>query len=171
MSGGAFKGCWLGSVNRYRNQNNGEVKEMMTIWDTLKYFRKEEFKHPDKMQPIILKMLDDLRGQVGRPLIVTSDFRDTNPTSQHAAGLAVDIISQHIDSFDLFLMADKLPFHGLGWYPHWKDAKGMQVGGVHLDMRRLSPNQPAARWMAIRNDQTGRQEFIALTAANIRKYL
>lgn len=70
----------------------------------LKYFKKEEFKMGkevvfDKMDPIFLKLLDELRELVGEPLIVNSSYRSKlynkavggSENSLHLKGKAVDL--------------------------------------------------------------------------------
>ena len=66
----------------------------MAIWDELKHFKKSEFgKHADKMQPELLKRLDKMRSLYGKPIKVTSAWRDVGPTDppEHEQGYAVDI--------------------------------------------------------------------------------
>ena len=68
----------------------------------MKYFKKSEFNHYDKMNPKLLEMLDDLRELYGRPITITSDYRGPdhpiekakpNGPGVHSFGVAVDIAS------------------------------------------------------------------------------
>lgn len=47
----------------------------MSVWDELRYFKRREFDHPDKMDDEFLLELDSLRDLAGFPIIVTSDHR------------------------------------------------------------------------------------------------
>lgn len=67
-------------------------------WEEIKYFKKSEFKHPDKMNFEFIKILDQVREKFGHPLKITSDFRTDEEnekaggkvTSAHLKGVAVD---------------------------------------------------------------------------------
>ena len=66
----------------------------MTIWDELRHFDKAEFgEHADKMQPELLRRLDRMRTYYGRPLRVTSAWRDVGPNDppEHEQGFSVDL--------------------------------------------------------------------------------
>lgn len=61
-----------------------------------RYFREEEFDHPEKMSHELLARLDYARVQAGVPFVITSDYRedpdpDDEEMSSHALGKAVDI--------------------------------------------------------------------------------
>jgi hypothetical protein len=55
-------------------------------WSTVRYFRPSEFDHPDKVSESIIRLLDTVRGVLGRPIVITSDARTNNPRSLHYAG-------------------------------------------------------------------------------------
>lgn len=66
---------------------------------TLRYFRWEEFRHPDLLDYQLLVALDNIRSGYGFPLVITSDGRTpeenaaavgSSPTSLHLSGRAVD---------------------------------------------------------------------------------
>lgn len=62
----------------------------------LRYFRWEEFRHPERLHWPLLQWLDEVRHRAGFPLVVTSDARDHVPaggssTSLHLVGRAVDL--------------------------------------------------------------------------------
>ena len=65
----------------------------------MKYFNESEFNEFDKMNPVLLEMLDNLREVYGFPIKLTSTYRSpehpieakkTKP-GEHAHGAAVDI--------------------------------------------------------------------------------
>lgn len=118
-----------------------------------------------KLDAGVLAKADLLRGALGCPLIVTSGFRPDDMGSQHALGLALDIMSPAYKGtlFDLYLAAERVGFQGLGVYPHWK-YKLNTYGGIHVD-ERLGKR---ARWMGVLIN--GKQEYIGLTPANLKQY-
>lgn len=87
--------------------------------------------------------------------------------SQHDQGLAVDILfpgSELSELFDIYQDASRFKFTGIGVYPHWK-YEGKQIGGLHLDFRTTKYR---ALWMGVEED--GKQQYIALTSSNLKKY-
>ncbi len=48
----------------------------MIKWDEIVHFKEDEFVHPELLRPAMIYMLDDVRSQVGEPLVVTSSYRD-----------------------------------------------------------------------------------------------
>ena len=65
----------------------------------MKYFEESEFSEFDKMDPVLLAMLDDLREEYGYPIKLTSTYRSPDhpieakksKPGEHAHGAAVDI--------------------------------------------------------------------------------
>lgn len=65
----------------------------------MKYFEESEFSEFDKMNPVLLAMLDDLREEYGYPIKLTSTYRSPDhpieakksKPGEHAHGAAVDI--------------------------------------------------------------------------------
>ena len=65
----------------------------------MKYFEESEFSEFDKMDPVLLAMLDDLREAYGYPIKLTSTYRSPehpieakkSKPGEHAHGAAVDI--------------------------------------------------------------------------------
>ena len=65
----------------------------------MKYFEESEFTEFDKMDPVLLIMLDDLRETYGYPIKLTSTYRNPDhpieakksKPGEHAYGAAVDI--------------------------------------------------------------------------------
>lgn len=104
-------------------------------WVKLKHFKPQEFKHPDLIMPEIMFMLDELREDLGFPIIITSDARpgDENKNaggvsdSLHLAGEAVDGKCLNMSPLDLFLFSCRYPFTEIGLYEigilHWAWSK------------------------------------------------
>ena len=68
----------------------------MSVWDELRYFGRDEFNHPDQMDPAFLRSLDSARHLAGVPFHITDDVRidddpDDDEDSAHNYGMAVDI--------------------------------------------------------------------------------
>ena len=68
----------------------------------MRYFNKSEFNEFDKMNPDLLKKLDELRELYGKPITITSSYRGpdhpiesakANGPGTHSFGVAVDIAS------------------------------------------------------------------------------
>ena len=59
-------------------------------WDAFRFFRPEEFDHPEEMSPVLLRRLDMIRGMAGEAIHITSDFRPGDLRA-HGKGVAVDI--------------------------------------------------------------------------------
>lgn len=127
-------------------------------WKTLKYFKPDSkldnWGDPAKMDPFLLIFLDEFRDAVGSPLIVTSGYRGGDP-AQHGLGRAVDVVAPKWEGslFDLYLMAERFNFTGIGLYRDWF-YNGEKIGGLHLDTRLiLGSNVDAhkgARWTCVR---------------------
>ena len=131
-------------------------------WTKLKYFKKNEFSEPDKMQESILLLLDNFRDFIQSPLIITSDFR-TDDKGQHGGGFAVDVIAYKWNKnlIDLYLAAERFNFQGIGIYPYWRHGN-KRTGGLHLDNGgRTEP----ARWLCM-----VKNEYIALNYENLKKF-
>lgn len=113
---------------------------MTTDWTKVRFFKPSEFKHPDKLDPLLIYSLDALRAAAGKPITINSDYRDGDP-GQHGFGRAVDIVIHGLSVVDQFLIAEKTRlFSGIGIYPFWNQP------GIHVDIRPLQPQEPAARW-------------------------
>ncbi len=121
----------------------------------------------------LLSKADQLRGALGAPLIITSAFRINDKGSQHALGLALDIMAPQASQslMDMYLLAAGIGFKGIGVYPHWK-YMGHTYGGLHIDMRVGKE----ARWMGVSvPDPAGgagatKQKYIKLSPENLKLY-
>ena len=131
---------------------------MMNPWKSLKYFKADSkldnWGDPAKMDSFLLMFLDEFREAVGSPLIVTSGYRGGDP-AQHGLGRAVDVVAPEWGGslFDLYLMAERFNFSGIGIYRDWL-YNGKKLGGLHLDTRLILGSNNAelkgARWTCIR---------------------
>lgn len=116
------------------------------IWSQYKNFKKEEFncKHTGKneMKHEFMLVLQKLRDAYGKPIVITSGFRDkTHPvernkttTGTHVQGIACDIrINDGSDLYELVELALQIGFTGLGI--------GNRTGHkmLHLDIRKTTP--------------------------------
>jgi uncharacterized protein YcbK (DUF882 family) len=92
-----------------------------------KYFTEEEMccSHCGEchMDEEFMELLDDLRGKVGKPIIVSSGYRcpeyndqvsSTGLDGPHATGKAVDIAVSGRDAHRVLFFAMKLGFSGVG---------------------------------------------------------
>ena len=120
----------------------------MMDWNTSTYFSQYEFKcsHTGKcdMNPEFIDKLNDLRLAFGKPMTITSVFRDvTHPIEAkkktpgaHTTGCAADIAVSREDAFDLLSLALTKGFTGIGI---------QQKGSgrfIHLDTLKNSPERP-----------------------------
>lgn len=62
----------------------------MKNFDGIMHFSPNEFEHPEKMNPVLLKALDEARTIAGVPFVITSSYRADSDTS-HGRGNGVDI--------------------------------------------------------------------------------
>jgi len=90
----------------------------MNKWDEIDHFSPEEFVHPELLAPTMAYMLDDLRRQFGKPLIVSSSLREeaknvqvggvknsahlVNPETGFYSGVDLTVPGNRINSADRF---------------------------------------------------------------------
>lgn len=112
---------------------------MPVDWSLVRHFKREEWKHdPDKVQPDLVYLVDELRGTAGAPILIHVAFDPSGHvtdsghyTTSRDLAVAVDL---HIAGWSLlrqWLHAEKMVFNGIGLYPHW------QHPGLHVDLRRI----------------------------------
>jgi hypothetical protein len=140
---------------------------MIKHWASLKYFKPDSkvdnWGDPTKIDPFLLLFLDEFRDALGSPLIVTSGYRGGDP-AQHGVGRAVDVVAPKFRGslFDLYLMAERFNFSGIGIYTGWY-YQGKRTIGLHLDTRLiLGSNSDAlkgARWLCVRPGLTNETPF------------
>ena len=125
--------------------SGGIIGTDMLTWDSVKWFKSEEFDDTYKinlgkdMDMETVHRLDSLRGWVACPIIVTAGFdsRGHSTDSYHYKGKAVDIIictdMTMMEQWEYIRISG---FAGIGVYPDWKykDFKG----GWHCDSRNVS---------------------------------
>tara|TARA_R100001129_G_scaffold186604_1_gene179163 strand:- start:3418 stop:3801 length:384 start_codon:yes stop_codon:yes gene_type:complete len=120
----------------------------MMDWNTSTYFSMHEFKcsHTGKceMNPDFIDKLNDLRLAFGKPMRITSGFRDvTHPievkkktSGAHTTGQAADIAISREDAFHLLSLALSKGFTGIGI---------QQKGSgrfIHLDTLKNTKERP-----------------------------
>lgn len=123
---------------------------MSVDWENSKYFKATEFmcSHTgtEKMDQNFIDKLNALREAYGKPMTVSSGFRDsTHPVEAmkkdpkggaHVSGKAADILIEREEAFKLVSLAFMLNFTGIGIN---------QKGGarfIHLDTIESSPVRP-----------------------------
>ena len=120
----------------------------MMDWNTSAYFNQHEFtcSHTGKcdMDSNFINKLNELRVAFGKPMRITSGFRDvTHPIEAkksspgaHTTGQAADIAVSREDAFDLLSLALTKGFTGIGI-----EQKG-SGRFIHLDTLKNSPERP-----------------------------
>lgn len=128
----------------------------MIIFEQLKNFSASEFNHPEKIDVEFLKIVQEFRDFVNKPIIIHSDFR-TN-SQRHASGKALDFRVVGMNVLDMYLSAERFgKFKGIGIYPNWNNP------GLHVDIHK------PGRWLAYNSG--GRQLYVALNAENLKRYV
>lgn len=120
-------------------------------WESLDYFTEfEKWGDPNKMRLSIVRALDDLRGYVGKKIIVHCGYENRN-TGYHPMGVAVDIDVEDMHVIDQFIAASRFDaFNGIGVYLNWN------TPGLHLDTRGNKLAREA-RWGCV-----GKGEYVPL---------
>lgn len=118
----------------------------MADFTNIKYFKSEEFNHPDLMDQDLVNKLELLRDRLGQPIHLSSSYRDPDhnssvggvPDSQHLTGHAVDIIlpADGRYHYDIVKLAYEIGFTGIG-----EKRQTGHAGMLHLDNR-----QNPAKW-------------------------
>lgn len=123
------------------------VEESVTCdWSMYPNFTKEEFDcsatGENDMQPTFMAKLQSLRRAYGKPMTITSGYRDkTHPKEakkaepgQHSKGLAADIACGADDAFKIASLAFRHGFTGVGI-----SQRIGQPRFIHLDLRAGTP--------------------------------
>ena len=100
---------------------------------SLHEFQCNDGSHQVRLHPHLLERLQQLRTNLGRPIIITSGYRNPShnqavggsPTSQHLLGTAADIKVAGITIDQLAHHAKEVGFTGIGRYPTF----------LHVDVR------------------------------------
>jgi zinc D-Ala-D-Ala carboxypeptidase len=122
---------------------------MKADWRQYPNFSKEEFdcKHTgnNEMQHLFMMQLQHLRNLYGKPMRITSGYRDPKHpiearkngiSGAHTTGMACDIAVEFGDAYTLLKLAMEVGFTGIGI---------QQKGSgrfIHLDTIPSSPSQP-----------------------------
>lgn len=121
-------------------------------WDDYKNFSKREFdcKHTGRnaMRPEFMDILQQIRNTYGKPMIITSGYRDAShpveagkaAPGEHSYGLACDIAVQGVDAQDLMVIA-----YGYGIRRFGLKQKGAGRF-LHIGMGDKYLNFPATIW-------------------------
>lgn len=121
-------------------------------WDLYHNFEKHEFdcKHTgkNKMRPEFMAMLQDVRVCFGKPMIISSGYRDiTHPIEaskkyggEHTYGLAADISVSGVDAMELVTIAYQTGFRRIG-----VSQKG-EGRFIHLGLGDRDLHFPQAFW-------------------------
>lgn len=117
-----------------------------------------------ELEESVLELLKDFAKQVNSEVIVTSAYRPGD-SGQHGEGLAIDVVVPAYAGrlLDLFFLAERQGWVGIGVYPKWQ-AAGKIIGGLHLDIR----HGPTARWMGLGSGK--QQQYVALNQENLKKH-
>lgn len=95
-------------------------------WNNYPNFSASEFdcKHTgrNEMQPDFMAKLQKLRGLFGKPMVITSGYRDpSHPVEAkkdqpgaHSLGVAADIAVEREDAYKLLMLAFRVGFTGIG---------------------------------------------------------
>jgi len=137
----------------------------------LKYFTptSDNWGDASKIDAKLLRYLDQLREELNTPIVVTNAYRPADTASQHSVGKAVDIVFPQWRKglMELFLVAERFPFTGIGIYPDWSHNHSV-IGGLHLDVRDLKGTDKSARWIGSRDPSTKKNVYIAFNIENLR---
>lgn len=133
------------------------------VWSEIRYFTREEFNHPDKLEVCALIQLDSMRHEEGlrRDIIITinEDFALTGHSekSRHKFGDAFDLVirlrktRKSLPVVIQFQIALRYNWTGIGFYPFWTDP------GLHVDTRPMTRFMRRALWW---RDEAGKYHNI-----------
>jgi uncharacterized protein YcbK (DUF882 family) len=129
----------VGIISSPTRVSRKEVYTEMRIWKLLNNFTKNEnWGASEKMNPVLLLLLDKLRDKVGHIIRINCGYSTDGHAikSQHYLGNAVDfvVVGTLFDQADRLLQEALLELKvedevGLGCYPFWN------TPGFHLDIR------------------------------------
>jgi hypothetical protein len=130
----------------------------MDIWERLKpeFSKSENWGNPDKINGLLLILLQIIRKRVGYPIHINNAFRDEKGKSQHPKGNAVDFYFKGLNYLEACYRLEQclkelqvLNHVGLGIYLDWN------TRGFHLDVRG-----ERARWSRIEGEYKTMEEGI-----------
>lgn len=114
------------------------MKMTPDLWSKVKFFTPDEnWGDPGKVSAVLVFKLDEYRQKIGRAFNLHNAYETAghSATGEHPKGTAGDGHVKGMDLLDMFLVAEKIGFKGIGLYD-W---------GIHLDVRVGD----SARWCRI----------------------
>lgn len=143
---------------------------MMTNWEIIKYFKPVEFgKNGKWMQEQLMRRLDNMREYIGKVIHCEPEHpgggyrlkpASAQDKSYHYQGLAVDIHIEGLSLAEMYLLAEKYNFTGIGVYPKWNNP------GLHVDMRPVAEYGRGSRWGC-----TESKKYVDLDVEFLKKYV
>lgn len=126
-----------------------------------RYFNlKENWGNSDKVHPVLIEMTDEFRGKLGCLLHISpvkgavyaentghaEDSWHYIIPGRNSLAMAMDVFPETDDVISAWLLAVKMGFGGIGYYPfaEWRD-RGLS-GMLHIDVRHLIQPGPQALW-------------------------
>ena len=127
-------------------------------WSKLSHFSIEEktrgykpaWGQPSKMNLYVLMQLDAMRKYVGHTFRIHCGYDTAGHTSgsyhsRNGMGRAIDFDCPDVDVEELFMVALRFDFTGVGKYAFWNNP------GLHVDVRPLSHFEPTVCWLRDRS--------------------
>ena len=151
-------------------------KEKMTDkdWNSLTYMSKEgdNWGDPSKMSRLLVYKAEAMRIEADKPLVLSTAAYSTSghsPTGYHPKGEALDGRIKGLTLFEMYLLAEKFGFTGIGLYPNPNSPHGPFF---HIDVRKPEPFVRQARWIAVpkENGESG-WNYLPMTAENMKEYV
>jgi len=118
-------------------------------WNKVQYFTpNENWGDWTKLEKNVIFLLDRMRGEIGRSIIIHCAYEagGHSTQSQHYLGRAVDCHIKNTPLLEQYLLAERYGWSGIGLYTDWNNP------GLHLDLRRESDDYDdltlykGARW-------------------------
>lgn len=148
-------------------------------WENIKYmhFLTESWGDAYKIDRDLVYTIERMRIYAQKPCILTSPAYTTighSPNSFHYKGLAADLRFKGASLLEMYILAERFNFSGIGLYP---------ISGrgpfMHLDKRPHDPLNVQARWIAIpwteEEKETcsanGHWNYLAMNEQNIRNHV
>ena len=123
---------------------------LQTDWAKVRHYAPAEWRDdPQRALPDLVYLLDDVREDVGRQVIIHVCWEAGGhvPESSHYAtfteyATGVDFHIEGLPLLDQWLFVERYAFNGIGLYPFWR------TPGLHADLRRLGRDHPrlGKRW-------------------------
>lgn len=140
----------------------------MIDWSQIMHFNiNEQWGEVSKIDVKLVKLLDQFRDLLGESVYVLCGTQGTHvANSFHTYGMAVDVCfpQRKTPLFEIFLMATRYRFGGIGLYPNWCYHENM-IGGLHLDIR---PTEMSSRWLGVKHgDKTN---YLPINLENLKTY-